>query len=102
MKAPEVIRKLSGLRIAVALCGMEHKPPPADFSDLVRGGKMEGVPYLKLPRHLGSASVRSTPVQDIRDTGGWAYVNDPKDPHFGLVYIDCSHKDEKGRFWSEF
>ena len=35
----------------------------------------------------------------IKSEGG--YVNDPADPQFGVVYIDCTHKDEKGRFWSE-
>ena len=29
-------------------------------------------------------------------------MNEPGDPDFGLLYIDCAHKDEKGRFWSEF
>jgi type II secretory pathway pseudopilin PulG len=102
MKAAEAIRKLSGLRLALALYSTEHRPPPTDINDLVKSGKMEGIPYLKLAGHLGHASIRQTQAMDIKDTGGWAYVNDPKAPDFGLVYIDCSHKDEKGRSWSEF
>jgi hypothetical protein len=38
----------------------------------------------------------------VEDTGGWAYVNAPASPDFGLVFLDCSHSDEKGRRWSEF
>lgn len=102
MKAPEVIRKLSGVRVAMALYALEHKAQPAAFEDALRDGKLEAAPRLKLPRHFGTAAVRNTPAQDIRDTGGWGYVNDPRNPRFGLVFIDCSHKDEKGRYWSEF
>jgi hypothetical protein len=102
MGAQEAIRKLSGLRICLALYAAEHKPPPADFNEMLRSGRLDGIPYLKLRGHLGHAAVRQTPVRDIRDTGSWAYVNDPKSHDFGLVYIDSSQRDEKGRFWSEF
>ena len=103
MDAPEVIRKLSSLRLALALYGVEHnKVPPADFAEVLTSGKLEAVPGLKLPRHFKHGKVRNVPAMRIADSGGWAYVNDPKDKDFGLAYVDCSHKDEKGRYWSEF
>lgn len=102
MKAPEVIRKLSGLRVALALYAAQHKAPPASFEDTIREGKLEAAPGLKLPRHFASAAVRNASAFEIKDTGAWAYVNNPRDPHFGLVFIDCAHADEKGRYWSEF
>lgn len=102
MDAPEVIRKLSSLRLALALYGVEHKGPPADFAEVLSSGKLEAVPELKLRRHFKSRKVRNVPAMKITDSGGWAYVNDPKNKDFGLAYIDCSHKDEKGRYWSEF
>ncbi len=102
MTAGEAVRKLSGLRMALELYRMEYKAPPAAFGDLVRSGKLEQPPELKLSWHRGSSAVRNTPSMTITDTGGWAYVNDPKDPAFGLIYIDCTHRDERGRFWSEF
>jgi hypothetical protein len=102
MKAPEVIRKLSGLRMALALYALEHKTPPISFEETLREGKLETSPGLKLPRHFGSAAVRNAASFKIKDTGIWSYVNNPEDPDFGLLFIDCSHLDEKGRYWSEF
>lgn len=102
MEAAEVVRKLSGLRLSVELFRQERKSPPASFQETLRAGTLEEAPYLKLPRHLGTASVQDTPAMKITDSGGWAYITDPRSPDFGLVYIDCSHKDERGRFWSEF
>ena len=102
MDAAEVVRKLSALRLALALYKVEHKKIPSAFEEVLTSGKLESVPELKLRRHFSSAKVRNVSALEIRDTGGWAYVNAPGNKDFGLVYIDSSHADEKGRFWSEF
>lgn len=102
MEAAEVVRKLSGLRVSLELYRQEYKRLPASFGETLRTGTLEEAPALKLPGHLRNSSVKDTPSMLIRDSGGWAYVNDPGDRAFGLLYIDCAHKDEKGRFWSEF
>lgn len=102
MPAAEVLRKLSGLRLAVELYRQEKRALPPSFADVLAAGKLEAVPALKLRRHRRAAAVRDAASQEVRDTGGWAYVNGPASPQFGLVYIDCSHYDEKGRRWSEF
>jgi len=90
------------MRLALALHRIEHKTFPPAFAQLPAGGKLEAVPELKLAWHAGAAKVADVRTFGIRDTGGWAYVSDPASAQFGLVYIDCRHKDEKGRFWSEF
>ncbi len=102
MDAAEVVRKLAGLRLSAEFYRQDHDKMPASFADTLRAGNLEAAPGLKLRWHLKSSSVRDTPSLIIKNTGGWAYVNAPKDPAFGLVYIDSSDKDEKGRFWSEF
>ncbi len=102
MGAAEVVRKLAGLRLSLALYAQEHKCPPPAFEYTVRDGKLEAPPLLKLPRHFRASSVRNVSSLKITDSGTWAYVNNPKDADFGLLFIDCSHKDEKGRFWSDF
>ena len=102
MDPQEAIRKLSGLRMSLALYGMEGKPPPAAFGEVISAGKLEAAPSLKLPWHLRSTRVRDVPSRAVSDSGSWAYVNAPGDPDFGQVFIDCAHKDPKGRFWSEF
>ncbi len=102
MPAAEVVRKLSGLRVALTLYRLEHKTFPASFGDIIADGKLETVPEIKLSWHRGKTKVLNVGTLKIRDTGTWAYVNDPASAQFGLVYIDCRHNDEKGRFWSEF
>ncbi|OGR78591.1 MAG: hypothetical protein A2X32_04905 [Elusimicrobia bacterium GWC2_64_44] len=102
MDAAEGVRKLSGMRVALELYRQQHKKLPTSFAETLRAGTLEMAPQLKLRGHLGCSSVADYPSMRIKDTGGWAYVNDPADPAFGLVFIDCAHKDERGRFWSEF
>lgn len=102
MEPAEVIRKLSGLRVSLALYAMQRQGPPASFSEVIRAGHLEAAPALKLPWHPRAGRVRDVSSRAVRDTGGWAYVNAPGDPDFGLVFIDCAHQDAKGRFWSEF
>jgi len=102
MQPPEVLRKLSGLRISLALYAQEHRQRPAAFEDTIKAGQLEGAPALKLPWHRGTSEVKNVPSAAVSDTGGWAYVNEPADPAFGTIFIDCSHKDGKGRYWSEF
>lgn len=38
----------------------------------------------------------------IRDTGGWGYVTDPKAKCYGMVFVDCTHRDSKGKLWPEY
>ncbi|PKM97314.1 MAG: hypothetical protein CVU79_08890 [Elusimicrobia bacterium HGW-Elusimicrobia-3] len=102
MGAAEVVRKLSGIRLALELYRQEHKKYPASFGETLRAGTLEAAPDLKLPGHFKNSQVRDTPSLAITDSGGWAYVSDRSSPDFGLLYIDCSHRDEKSRFWSEF
>ena len=102
MDAAEVVKKLAGMRLSLELYRQEYKRLPASFRETLRAGTLAEAPGLKLSLHLKTSSVRDTPSMLIKDTGGWAYVNDPGDRDFGLLYIDCAHRDEKGRFWSEF
>lgn len=38
----------------------------------------------------------------LKDTGGWGYVVDPKAPCWGEIFVDCTHKDSKGKAWVEY
>jgi len=102
MPAGDVLRRLSGMRVALTFYRLEHKHFPSSFEETISSGKLEAVSDIKLSGHFSSAKVRNVPAFVIKDTGGWAYVNNPADPQFGLLYIDSSRKDEKGRYWSEF
>lgn len=38
----------------------------------------------------------------IRDTGGWGFVTDPMAACWGHIFVDCSHKDTKGKLWPSY
>ncbi|MFA6434128.1 MAG: hypothetical protein WCW52_05480 [Elusimicrobiales bacterium] len=102
MNSAEVIRKLSGIRMAGGLFRLEKGRPPSGIGELISSGNLEAAPELKLRMHRTSSKVRNASVLTVADTGGWAYVNDPKSPDYGTFFIDCSHTDEKDRYWSWF
>jgi len=102
MNSAEVVRKLQGLRLAVELFRQAHGRLPSGIDEVVKSGSLEAVPRLKLRGHFPAVSVRNAAAAAPEDTGGWGYVNDPKSRSFGAVFIDCSHRDEKGRPWSDF
>ena len=45
---------------------------------------------------------RDIDASKIKDTGGWGYVSDPKASCWGHVFVDCAHKDSKGKPWPEY
>ena len=102
MEAAEVIRKLSGMRMAVTFFRLAKGRQPADIGEAIQNGNLEAVPQIKLNWHLASSKVRKAAELIVRDTGGWGYVNNPASRDFGTIFIDCAHKDPKGRYWSEF
>lgn len=40
--------------------------------------------------------------QKLHDTGRWGYVADPRSPCAGMVFVDCTHKDERGSSWYSY
>ena len=60
------------------------------------------VPELELPWHAktgGLALIGGTaaePAEAVTDTGGWLYFNEPKSDSFGMLLLNCSHRDGKG------
>ncbi len=102
MKSAEVIRRLQGMRLAVELFRQTKGRRPADIDEVILSGNLEAPLGLSLKGHRASSKVRNSARAGSLDTGGWGYVNDPASADFGTVFIDCSHKDEKGRPWSMF
>lgn len=74
---------------------------PDDLDHLTRNGKyLSKIPSANTGRHPKTNSVViSCDTSRLRDTGGWAYCNDPRNKNFGNVVVDCTHKDSKGNFW---
>jgi hypothetical protein len=38
----------------------------------------------------------------LQDTGQWGYVNDPKASCYGQLFVDCTHRDSRGREWAAY
>ena len=60
------------------------------------------VPELELPWHAktGALTLAREAGHDqekaVTDTGGWLYFTDPASADFGMLILNCSHKDDKG------
>lgn len=78
----------------------ENKVSLDPQKDLKKVGYIKEVPEIKLKWKFPSKEIRLVDSFEIKNTGGWAYVKNPKDANFGLLYIDSSSKDSKGRYWS--
>ena len=100
--AADAIRRLGMLRLSLELYKAGVRPPPENFSEVIRAGNLEKVPPLKLAGHPPAFSVKEVNSFSVSDSGSWAYVSNPESPDFGLIFIDCSHRDEKGRIRSGF
>lgn len=84
---------------------------PSSFADLTAGGKyLTAVPRIRVHNHAETDAVTVyTGVKDLdslkaklKDTGGWAYVADPRSPLLGNVVVDCKHVDSRGHPWADY
>lgn len=84
---------------------------PSTFADLTAGGKyLTAIPRIRVHNHAetdqvtilkGVADTQSLKAK-LKDTGGWAYVADPRSPLLGNVVIDCKHVDSRGHPWADY
>ena len=87
---------------------------PETLEELAKGGKyLAQIPRLwsvyssdypvRGPDHHPATS-DAVNVQTFKagDSGKWGYVNNPQDPNYGTVFIDCEHTDSKGSAWTAY
>ncbi|MBI5883931.1 MAG: hypothetical protein HZB91_12605 [Elusimicrobia bacterium] len=78
--------------------------PPADLAAFFT--KYAVPPAAELPYyHPVSAAIHSLASladNSAADTGGWAYVSNPRDKDFGAFLINCSHTDSRGSAWDSY
>ncbi len=109
---------LGSLRSALAIYyGDAEGVYPATLDALIGPKYLPAIPKTKIDAHMETAvwtpygaevctgkteygsEIDST---KIKDTGGWGYVTDPKAPCYGMVFVDCTHRDSKGKLWPEY
>ena len=63
------------------------------------------LPYWPTPyttaRHDGTMAVHYFRSFTPDDSGGWGYVNEPTDPNFGKVFVNCTHRNWEGNRWCD-
>ena len=111
-KFAELVRKsnegsskgnLGAIRSATAIAygDLEGEYPEHPLFLTVSGRYLRELPPAKAPNyHRDSAAVRLALGRgDSDDAGGWLFVVDPEDPDYGMIFVNCTHTDTKGRQW---
>lgn len=94
--------ELAGARSALMLYydDLEGKYPAAPAELIPK--YMPAMPELDLPGHARTSAVELADAagpdigKAVTDTGGWLYFANPKSQNFGMLVLNCSHKDDKG------
>ena len=84
----------------------EGNYPSDDLTSLTTGGKyLNEIPSSKAPNyHNDSATVNAgaSATVALTGTGGWAYVNNTTDTQWGNMWVNCTHTDSKGTYWTTY
>lgn len=99
---------LSELRQAVERYRLAHGGrSPDSIGAMVEAKTIPEIPRLwrqhdKIP-HAHAAEAAVVADRTATDSGRWAFVVSPSSPSLtGTIFIDCTHTDTRGRFWSEY
>jgi hypothetical protein len=71
--------------------------------DLLRSRRPADRPFpvVRIPHHPDSDQVTYVASLESNDAGGWGYVSNPRDPHDGRIFVNCTHEDSEGTRWME-
>jgi hypothetical protein len=94
---------LAAVRSALDVYRGEYGGYPTSLSALTAGGKyLKALPRVRIYGHERSdRPVTEYPSMTPHDTGTLGYVSEPRDPNFGVVFIDCTHT-HKDRPWNAY
>lgn len=95
--------ELASVRVSIAAWTKDRGSFPGRPSKLVPH-YLEILPLLSLPG-TGHPITREVEFPGARtgvDTGRWLYVDNPKNPFYGKVRINCTHTDSAGFRWSGY
>ncbi|HOX24041.1 MAG TPA: hypothetical protein PLL10_11285 [Elusimicrobiales bacterium] len=96
----QTLRNLEELRRALDSYKAENGSFP-DKLDALAPKYIAAIPEIKTAENeKPSGAVRYGAGQTlITNAGGWAYVNDAADPHFGALAVNSVARDREGRLW---
>jgi hypothetical protein len=111
---PLVMSNLYLLRNSAELFYNDHQTYPSDFTAIIRDQHVKPLPIGGHPatdqvQLYGNEVCAGTQTSDqmiigakLNDAGGWGYVNDPKSPCFGHVFVNCTHIRSGGKEWYRY
>lgn len=96
-------------RLCELYVGINKNPWPSIY-EIKNIAPLEGMPKTELPgRHPPSSEILTFDKMDgkrlntvLKDTGKWLYIADPTFRGLNRVLIDCTHKDETGKRYSDY
>lgn len=100
--------ELRSLRaLLIAYYGDNEGKYPASPKELIPK-YLADIPELELPDHARTAEVKlnsdpgATPEKAVTDSGGWLYFSNPASPNFGMLIMNCSHKNGNGHEYYKY
>ena len=101
--------RLAELRRAIVAYQIDHDGDfPAALSELTPKYVSQIPPALWHSPYHPKTNVVENPTwidleaDHLSDTGGCAYINDPGDPDWGSLAIDCTHPRVNGNSWNDY
>ena len=95
---------LSAIRLALRVYSQENPGTyPQTLKPLLKEGKyLAFLPKANLRRQWHENSRKVELGVEPIDNGGWLYNNNPSDPNYGTIRINCTHTDKAGKRWSSY
>ncbi len=100
----DTVRNIGMIRSSLSIYYGDHEGVyPDDLKALTERGKyLSDIPKAKALSDSHRDSAKITYGKESDDAGGWLYNNDPRDPNFGTLWVNCTHKDRKGNVWTTY
>lgn len=101
------LANLAMLRGAIAMYYTDHEGryPTDNLDSLTLNGRyLRSIPIKDTPPYhpAGNTVSVGSAAQQTGSFGDWFYINDPFDPHFGQVQVNCIHTNIKGKTWTAY
>ena len=94
--------ELQGIRsLLIAYYGDNEGAYPKTPEELIPK-YLAAIPELELPYHTRTEAIElnadagADMAKAVTDSGGWLYFANPASANFGMLTLNCSHKDRKG------
>ncbi len=94
---------LGAIRSALSIYyGDKQGNYPSHLETLLIGGKYLSLLPQAKPGKWHEDSNHIVLGSEPTDVGGWLYNNNPTDPNWGTLVVNCTHTDSRGSVWTSY